>query len=148
MLYSSGSISAANPGANNGVGALWAPAARSIRIVSVEVVQAGAAGAVALGLIRTSARGTQTATQVGLALDPLAGASTVQNDSTWSAQPTYVGSTYMRRIDLNGIGQGIVWTFDMWDPLTVAAAAGIAVRVISGGVASQTHDVNWLWDEG
>ena len=141
--YSAG-VNSTAPAANAGMASLWTPAARSIRVVSIEVV-ATAATATDIALQRITARGTQTTTQVGAATDPLAGASTVQCDSAWSVQPTFSGVT-MRRILLNAAGNGVVWRWDDTDPLIVAAAAGIALRHI-GGVAGGICSISMEWDE-
>lgn len=125
---------------------LWTPAARSARVLRVEVI-CTAATASDIGLARTTGRGTQTTTQVGSALDPLTGASTVQFDSVWSGQPTGISSTNMRRILLNAAGQGIIWTWDDTDPLVVSAGSGLCL-VNRGGGAAAIQSVNMEWDEG
>lgn len=124
---------------------LWTPAARSARVLRVEVI-CTAATASDIGLARSSTRGTQTTTQVGTALDPLTGSSTVQFDSAWSGQPS-VSATNMRRILLNAAGQGIIWTWDDTDPLVVSAGAGLALINRGGGTAA-ILSVNMEWDEG
>lgn len=125
---------------------LWTPAARSARVLRVEVI-CTAATASDIALARTTGRGTQTTTQVGSALDPLTGASTTQFDSAWSSQPTGISSTNMRRILLNAAGQGIIWTWDDTDPLVVSAASGLCL-VNRGGGAAAIQSVNMEWDEG
>jgi|tagenome__1003787_1003787.scaffolds.fasta_scaffold19644485_1 hypothetical protein len=124
---------------------LWTPAARSARILRIEVI-CTAATASDIGLARSTVRGTQTTTQVGQALDPLSGASTVQYDSVWSGQPT-ISATNIRRILLNAAGQGIIWSWDDTDPLVVSAGAGLAL-VNRGGSAAAILSVNMEWDEG
>jgi hypothetical protein len=124
---------------------LWTPAARSARVLRIEII-CTAATASDIGLARTTGRGTQTTTQVGSALDPLTGASTSQFDTAWSGQPT-IGSTNMRRILLNAAGQGIIWTWDDTDPLVVSAASGLCL-VNRGGGAAAIQSINMEWDEG
>jgi hypothetical protein len=124
---------------------LWTPAARSARVLAIEVV-CTAATASDIGLARSTARGTQTTTQVGQALDALSGVSTVQHDSVWSVQPT-IGATNMKRVLLNAAGQGIIWRWDDTDPLVIGAAAGLAL-VNRGGAAAAICSVGKEWDEG
>jgi hypothetical protein len=124
---------------------LWTPAARSARVLRIEII-CTAATASDIGLARSTVRGTQTTTQVGTALDPLTGASTAQFDSVWSVQPT-VSATNMRRILLNAAGQGIIWTWDDTDPLVVSAGAGLAL-INRGGAGAAIQSVNMEWDEG
>lgn len=124
---------------------IWTPAARSARVLGVEVV-CTAATASDIGLARVTARGTQTTTQVGQALDPLTGVSTVQHDSVWSVQPT-ISAVNMKRVLLNAAGQGMVWRWDDTDPLVVSAAAGLAL-VNRGGGAAAILSVGKEWDEG
>lgn len=124
---------------------LWTPAARSGRVLAIEVV-CTAATASDIGLARSTVRGTQTTTQVGQPLDPLSGASTVQHDSVWSVQPT-IGAVNMKRALLNAAGQGIIWRWDDTDPLVVSAAAGLAL-VNRGGSAAAILSIGKEWDEG
>jgi hypothetical protein len=125
--------------------AIWTPAARSARVLRIEVV-ATTATASDIGLARTTARGTATTTMVGQALDALTGASTVQFDTAWSAQPT-IAATNLKRILLNAAGNGIVWSWDDTDPLFVSAAAGLCL-VNRGGAAAGIQSVSFEWDEG
>lgn len=124
---------------------VWTPAARSARVLGVEVV-CTAATASDIGLSRVTARGTQTTTQVGQALDPLTGVSTVQHDSVWSVQPT-ISAVNMKRVLLNAAGQGMVWRWDDTDPLVISAAAGLAL-VNRGGAGAAIQSVGMEWDEG
>lgn len=124
---------------------LWTPTARSARVLEICLTLEAATASIP-GLARTTARGTQTTTMVGQALDPLTGASTVQFDSVWSVQPT-LAATNMRRGSFNAIGQGIVWRWDDTDPLVVPAAAGLAL-VNRGAGAASILDVYFQWDEG
>lgn len=130
--------------ASAGLANLWTPAARSARITSIEVV-CTAATATDIGLQRSTARGTNSATQVGAAIDPLVAASTVQYDSAWTVQPTMSGVN-MKRVLLNAAGQGMVWRWDDMDALIVAAAAGMAVRNV-GAAAGAICSVAEEWDE-
>jgi hypothetical protein len=124
---------------------IWTPAARSARVLAIEVV-CTAATASDVAVARTTARGTQTTTQVGQALDPLSGASTVQHDSAWSVQPT-IGATNLKRVLLNAAGQGMIWRWDDTDPLVVSAAAGLCC-VNRGGAAAAVCSISKEWDEG
>jgi hypothetical protein len=108
---------------------IWTPAARSARVLAIEVV-CTAATASDIGVARSTARGTQTTTQVGQALDPLSGASTVQ------------------RVLLNAAGQGMIWRWDDTDPLVVSAAAGLALVCRNASVAAAVCSISKEWDEG
>lgn len=143
MRFNSGHNSPA-PASNAALSTLWTPAARTIRVVSIEVV-ATAATSTDIVLRRITARGTQTTTVVGVALDPLSGASTVQNDQVWSVQPTF-GTVNLKRQLFNAAGQAVVWRWDDAQPLVVAAGAGIALQHI-GGSAGGVCSVGWEWDE-
>jgi hypothetical protein len=125
---------------------IWTPAARSARVLAIEVV-CTAATASDIGVARSTARGTQTTTQVGQALDPLSGASTVQHDSVWSVQPT-MGATNLKRVLLNAAGQGMIWRWDDTDPLVVSAAAGLALVCRNASVAAAVCSISKEWDEG
>lgn len=141
--YSSGHSSPA-AAANAAFSTLWTPTARSARVLGVECLLT-AATASDIALVRITARGTQSTTVVGQALDSLSGASTVQNDQAWSVQPTFSSSVIKRQL-LNVQGSGFIWVWDDTDPLVVGAAAGLALRNLGAGAAG-VCSVNWLWDE-
>lgn len=133
---------AANAGACN----IWAPAARSLRIVRIDYVIT-AATASTIAATRTTARGTQTTTATPQALDPLSGASTSAFDTTWSVQPTF-NATKMGTYPLPAlIGAGFTLIWDDADPLIVAAAAGFALQNVGAATASAGF-VTYLYDEG
>lgn len=141
--YSSGHASPA-AAANAALSTLWTPAARSARVLGIEVLLT-AATATDIALKRITARGTQTTTVVGQALDSLSGASTVQNDQVWSVQPTFATGIIKRQL-VNVQGSGFVWVWDDTDPLVIGAAAGLSLQNVGAG-AGGVCSVNWLWDE-
>lgn len=139
------SVNNAGPATTVAYANLWTPAARTARLVRVEFAERGTTAATDLGLQRTTARGTQTATAVGQAFDPLSGASTVQYDQTWSVAPTFSGTNIILSSLPSLAGSGFVWDFTD-SPIIVAAASGIALRNIGAGSGSPAV-VTFYWDE-
>lgn len=122
---------------------LWVPTgAQRTRVREIGGTNT-AATASKLAIKRTTARGTQTATQVVSQADPSDTPSTATVDSAFSVQPTVSGS-YMRRAHVAAtIGAGFVWTW--WSHptgLMIAANAGIAV-VVPTAVAGTAFEI-WV----
>lgn len=104
-------------------------------------------------LVRTSARGTQTTTLAGVALEPVEVASVGTVDSVWSADPTKAGTLAAASIDVGGLavtaGGMIVWTF-YDDPLVIddASGAGLAVyNSAASGATTGTLFGSFIWEE-
>lgn len=101
-------------------------------------------------LSRATARGTQTATLVGQAHDPADGASNGTLDTTWSVNPTFSTSAYLR---LGGLavtaGGFLVWTF--YDqPLVIdrTTSSGLTLaNVNASGATTGTFTGYFSWTE-
>lgn len=109
----------------------------------------------AIGLFRSTADGTGTLTSSAAQARKSAGTAS-STAVVWTnygtARPTIgAASTQLRPFGHGtAVGNGIVWVFDMLDPLevgTTAATAHLVLANISGGSAAATYDFAFVWEE-
>ena len=105
-------------------------------------------------LVRTTARGTQTTTLAGIALDPADVAAVGTVDSVWSADPTKAGTIATASIDVGGLavtaGGMIIWTFSEDSPLIIPATSGAGLAVYNSAASGTTTGTlfgSFLWEE-
>jgi hypothetical protein len=131
---------------------LWNAGSTRIKLFEVAVgIAVAPTTAPLLYLVRTSARGTQTATLAGQALDPADAAAAATVDSTWSANPTKAGAITAAGIVAGGLavtaGGLLVWQF-YDEPLVLAAGAGLAIaNVNASGATTGTFAGHFKWRE-
>lgn len=101
-------------------------------------------------LSRATARGTQTATLAGQPADPNEPAAQGTLDTTWSANPTFSTSAYLRFGGLATTAGGfLVWTF-YDNPIIVNATAGLGLTLANAnasGATLGTFTGYFAWDE-
>lgn len=99
---------------------------------------------------RATARGTQTATLAGQPSDPNATASQGTLDTTWSVNPTFSTSNFIRMGGLATTAGGfLVWTF-YDEPLIVSATSGLGITLANAnasGATTGTFTGYIAWDE-
>lgn len=101
-------------------------------------------------LSRATARGTQTATITGQALDPADPASFGTLDSTWSVNPTFSTTNW---IDIGALAvtAGGIWVWTFYDqPLVIPATAGAGiclVNAVASGATLGTFAASYRWQE-
>lgn len=107
-----------------------------------------------LGLMRSTALGTGTLTSaVGVNREPGDAATTGQVVTAWAtAAPTVgaVGTVFRRAAFPAAVGQGVIWTWDIVDPLLVPlgnAATGELVIVNLNATAPGTFEISVTWEE-
>lgn len=109
----------------------------------------------AIGLFRSTADGTGGVTSSAAQARKSAGtaSSTAIVWTTYATTRPGIGAaTTQLRAFSHGtaVGNGIVWTFDMLDPIevgTTAATAHLVFANISGGSAAATYDFCFVWEE-
>lgn len=149
--YMLGTRSAATAVAANAVGAvLWNPSTNRSLFVT-QVSWAKTVGTVDnLGMVKTSARGTQTTSLAAAAQNdvdgdsiPVSGAAI---DTAWSVAPTILSATaYMFRWNLPAtVGAGFI--LPMVDPIRIAPGQGLAL-LTPPAVILQPADVSFWWRE-
>lgn len=136
--------------ADNVGGALWNPhATKDITVYEVHWFKT-VATTDHLALIRTTTRGTASATETpdidNDDLNLLAPISGALLDRTYSAQPTVSGPA-MQRINLPpAIGAGMIWVFEKG--IRVPPGEGLACAVPTGiSTILQPADMTVVWDE-
>jgi hypothetical protein len=103
-----------------------------------------------LYVVRTTARGTQTATVAGNPYDPNDNAATGTLDTTWSANPTVgaVGTAMLRMPLPLSAGATFYWTADTLNAMWVRNAAGLAiVNGNASGATTGTFNLTIAWRE-
>lgn len=108
----------------------------------------GTSPVLTVSLFKSSALGTRTTPIIGNNTDSGDTAAALGSIATaWSAAPTLTANAY-RRIVLNAVGSGIIWTFapDKW---TIAPnlSAVLNTIAISGTTPNFTLDGYVVWDE-
>lgn len=105
-----------------------------------------------LQIVRSTARGTQTATVTPTTaadaqnLPSIALSPTSVVDTAWSVQPT-LAAIPMRMTDIAGtVGSGLIWNWQSDGELVVLPANGIAIQNGSGG-ATAVIRVTIVWGE-
>lgn len=150
--YSAGFSRAGINTANSPVASLNNTGSTS-RLFVVEVgvgVAVAPSTAPAFYLSRATARGTQTATLAGQPADPNAVSSLGTLDTTWSVNPTFSTSNYMRFGGLATTAGGfLVWTF--YDsPIIISATSGLGLTLANSnasGATTGTFTGYFVWDE-
>lgn len=101
-----------------------------------------------VGLSRTTAVGTRTSPTTVLAEDPGDAAGTVTSATAWSVAPT-LASTPLRRLTVNAVGAGVIWTWPTAGGLIAPVSASIALHAVSvtGTTPSFTLDGYFVVDE-
>ena len=123
------------------------------RLYVVEVgvnIAVAPTSAPAFYLARATARGTQTATLAGQGHDPADGTPVGTVDSTWSVNPTFSTTNFLRYGGLAATAGGLlIWTF--YDkPIVVdkANTAGLLLaNAIAAGVSLGTFTGYFSWEE-
>lgn len=131
---------------------LWNGGSQRIKLFEVSCTIAVApTTAPVFYLVRTTARGTQTATLAGQALDPADSAAGGTVDSTWSANPTKAGTISTAGIVAAGLAvtAGGLVVFQFYDePLVIAAGAGLCLaNVNASGATTGTFTGHFKWRE-
>jgi hypothetical protein len=122
---------------------IWAPT-RPLEITHLEVWQTTTTALPQLQLIRSTARGTQTATTTPTAASNATNpgfmlAPTFVIDTAWSVQPTLVALP-MRMPDVAGtVGSSLFWDWGDQDPLQIVNGNGAAFQNASGGTTGITR---------
>lgn len=150
--YEAGGKSAAQTLINKPIGTLWHPGATTtprirIREIAVWTVTATSGE---IGLCRATARGTNTATQLGVALDSGDPAANGTLDQTYSVDPTMTTGTVIRRGILPAtIGAGVVFSWWGQDEGLVVNnnANGVSLFTIVAPSASTSWSYYFCWEE-
>lgn len=107
-----------------------------------------------IGLMRSTALGTGALTSaVGINREPGDSVTTGQIVSAWATAAPTVGAaaTVFRRASFPAsVGQGVIWTWDIVDPLLVPlgnTATGELVFVNLNATAPGTYDIYVTWEE-
>lgn len=108
----------------------------------------GTTPAMAVGLSRTTAVGTRTTPTTLLAEDSGDPAATTTTTGAWSVAAT-LAATPLRRLSVNAVGAGIVWTWPSAGGLIVPVSGSIMLHAISvsGTTPSFTVDGYFVVDE-
>jgi hypothetical protein len=104
---------------------------------------------VTVGIARATARGTQTANQAGIAIDPRAAASVITGvDTTWSTPPT-VAAAFIAKPTLNTQSMADVpWEFTEELQCDQGTANGIAFQNVGNALPTAHFFVITLeWEE-
>lgn len=131
---------------------LWNTGTPRMKVLEVAVgIAVAPTTAPILYLVRTTARGTQTATLAGLPLDPADAAAAGTVDSTWSVNPTKAGAITASGIVAGGLavtaGGYLVWQF-YDEPLVLASGAGLCIaNVNASGATTGTFTGHFKWRE-
>ena len=101
-----------------------------------------------VGLSRTTAIGTRTTPTTVLAEDFADPAGTTTSATAWSVAPT-LAATPLRRLSVNAVGAGIVWTWPTSGGLLVPVSGSIALHAITvaGTTPTFTLDGYFVVDE-
>ena len=104
------------------------------------------ATACAVGLSRTTARGTQSTTQVGTPQDAADAASLANFDSAWTVNPTQGAAAAMLRRAMipAAIGGGIIWVFG---PNELIAVSSNGIALVNPTGTGQVLDCWAVWEE-
>lgn len=103
-----------------------------------------------LYVVRSSARGTQTTTQLGNMLDPNDNAATGTLDSAWSGNPTVgaIGTSMVRMPLALAAGASFYWTSDQLNALWCRSGSGLAiVNGAASGATLGTFVLTAIWRE-
>ena len=104
----------------------------------------------ALYLARCTARGTQTATLIGQALDPSASAANETLDSCSATQPTFTAANKIG-VGALQVTAGGVWVWTFYDsPLIVPATQNNGIVIANtnaSGATTGTFNCSVKWDE-
>jgi len=125
--------------------------ARRLFVVEVGVgVAVAPTTAPAFYLSRATARGTQTATLAGQPADPNDPAAAGTLDTTWSVNPTFSTSAFLRFGGLAVTAGGfLVWTF-YDEPLIISATSGLGLTLANAnasGATTGTFTGYMVWNE-
>lgn len=103
-----------------------------------------------LYVVRSTARGTQTATVAGNMFDPNDNAATGTLDTTWSANPTVnaVGTAMLRMPLPLSAGATFYWAADTLNAMWIRSGAGLAiVNANASGATTGTFNLSIAWRE-
>lgn len=121
----------------------------AVRMVAVGIAVAPTT-APSFYLSRATARGTQTATLAGQALEPSETSSIGTLDTTWSLAPTFSTSNFIVRGGLATTAGGW-WVWDFRDvPLIIPATVGAGLTLANAnasGATTGTFAGYFMWDE-
>lgn len=90
----------------------------------------GTSPVLTVGVSRTTAVGTRTSPTTVLAEDAGDPAGTGTLASAWSVAPT-IAATPLRRLAVNAVGAGIVWTWPVAGGLLIPVSASIVLHAIA-----------------
>lgn len=113
--------------------------ARVLELGWTVAAMSGTNPVLAVGLSRSTAVGTRTTPTTLLAEDTGDAAGTTTMASAWSVAPT-LASVPLRRLSVNAIGAGIVWTWA--NGLVVPVSASLVLHAISAAGTSPNFTVD------
>lgn len=144
--FTKGSITAA--GAIVDLGTASTDRAHIVEIGWTVTVASGTTPSMVVGLSRSTAVGTRTSPVTVLAEEFADPTGTATSATAWSVAPT-LASTPMRRLTVNAVGAGIVWTWPAAGGLTVPISASVVLHAVSvsGTTPSFTLDGYIVVDE-
>jgi hypothetical protein len=138
IAFTKASISAA--GAIADLATASTDRARVLEVGWTVSAMAGTTPTLSVGLYRTTAVGTRTSPTTLLAEDPGDPTATTTNATAWSVAPT-LAATPLRRLAVNAIGSGIVWTWP--NPgLLVAVSSSLVLSAIAVGGTTPSFTVD------
>jgi hypothetical protein len=144
--YESGTVGAAAATTNNAIVVLWNTGSDRLRLREVAIVNVGSTNAEKAALATITARGTNTGTLAGSALDENDPAAAGTVDFSWSVQPT-VGQILRRTHGIVNAMTSVVFSF--WgrkQGVWVAGGAGVAM-VNQLTSAADAWEAWWVWEE-
>jgi hypothetical protein len=144
--YEAGTVGAAAANTNDAITVLWNTGSDRLRLREVGIVNVGSTNAEKAALATVTARGTNTGTLLGSALDSNDPAAAGTVDFSWSAQPT-VGQILRRTHGIVNAMTSVIFSF--WGKkrgIWVASGAGVAM-VNQLTSAQDAWETWWVWEE-
>lgn len=145
IAFSKASITAT--GAIVDLGTASTDRAKLIELGWTVSAMSGTTPVLSVGLSRSTAVGTRTSPTNLLAEDAADPAGTTTSTTAWSVAPT-LAATPLRRLTVNAVGAGIVWTWPV-GALSVPVSSSLVLNgiAISGASANFTIDGYLVVDE-
>lgn len=122
--------------------------ARILEVGWTVTVASGTTPSMVVGLSRSTAVGTRTSPTTLLAEEFADATGTTTSASAWSVTPT-LAATPLRRLTVNAVGAGIVWTWPAAGGLSVPVSGSVVLHAVSvsGTTPSFTLDGYVVVDE-
>lgn len=144
--YEAGTVGAAAGTTNNAIVTLWNTGSARLRLREVGIINVGSTNAEKAALATVTARGTQTGTLAGSAVDENDPAAAGTVDFSWSVQPT-VGAILRRTHGIVNAMTSVI--FDFWakkQGIWIPGGRGVAM-VNQLTSAQDAWDCWMVWEE-